>query len=552
MGGFFMKDKLLETRVLSSLSKVFADEDLRVEEWNRGSMLLNEVYSFQVAYRWNGGLQKGNSVKIISELAPWIQVRAVGLVPSEMPCYSDHDENVLRTAPGLYPDILEEIQPGELVLIPNQWRSLWVTVKGDKRIEAGEYDISIVFADKPGEELAKAQFALRVLEESLPEQVLIHTEWFHSDCLATYYNVEVFSEGYWKLVERYVKTAVDHGINMLLTPVFTPPLDTAIGGERLTVQLVDVIKNDRNYTFEFGKLKRWIELCREIGIRYFEISHLFTQWGARHAPKIMALEDGVLKKIFGWETEASGEEYESFLGQFLKSLAEFLRDNSMEDCCYFHVSDEPSLESLEDYSKASMILNRYVKGFPVIDALSSYDFYEKGLVKNPIPSSDHIEKFLERNAPDLWTYYCCAQGREVSNRFMNMPSARNRIIGMQLYKFNIKGFLHWGYNFWHSQYSVHPIDPYRVTDAELAFPSGDAFLVYPGKEGPVESIRLEVFNEALQDLRALRFLEKKMGRDEVIKLIEEDLDEPITFKSYPKNEKWLLLKREQINKLLVI
>jgi hypothetical protein len=278
---------------------------------------------------------------------------------------------------------------------------------------------------------------------------------------------------------------------------------------------------------------------------------LFTQWGAKHAPKIMVKEGDVLVKAFGWETDAFGEEYKAFLSEFLPRLVEFLKNNNLEHYCYFHVSDEPSMDHLEAYSKASNLLNKYLKEFPIIDALSNYDFYEKGLVKNPIPASNHIEKFLENNVPDLWTYYCCSQGKEVSNRFMNMPSARNRIIGMQLYKFNIKGFLHWGYNFWYSQYSMYPIDPYRVTDSGLAFPSGDAFVVYPGKEGPLESIRLEVFYEALQDLRALTLLESKLGKEAVIKLLEEDLQEPITFKVYPQDEKWILNKREKINNLLM-
>ena len=130
-----------------------------------------------------------------------------------------------------------------------------------------------------------------------------------------------------------------------------------------------------------------------------------------------------------------------------------------------------------------------------------------------------------------------------------MPSARNRILGIQLYKFDIVGFLQWGYNFWYSQYSRYPIDPFKVTDAGYAFPSGDAFIVYPGEDGrPLESLRLKVFYEAIQDLRALRLLEELIGREAVMEMLEEDVDEPITFKRYPTDAEWLLNKREQINR----
>ncbi len=374
--------------------------------------------------------------------------------------------------------------------------------------------------------------------------------WFHTDCLATWYEDEVFSEAHWERIEQYVKTAVDHGINMILTPIFTPPLDTQVGGERPTVQLVDVVKTGDKYQFGFDKLKRWVELCRANGVKYFEFAHLFTQWGAKHAPKIMAVENGEEKRIFGWETDATGLEYENFLDQFLPELVSFVRENGLENCSYFHVSDEPREEHLEFYENASRILNKHLKDFPIIDALSSYAFYEKGLVKKPIPASNHIEPFLDNNVPDLWTYYCCSQYKKVANRFFAFPSARSRILGIQLYKYKIQGFLQWGYNFWYSQYSVRPIDPFKVTDAGKAFPSGDPFIVYPGEDGPLESIRSEVFYDALQDLRALILLEEKIGREEVIRLLEEGLESPITFSEYPRDDQWLLQKREQINKLL--
>ena len=337
---------------------------------------------------------------------------------------------------------------------------------------------------------------------------------------------------------------------MILTPVFTPPLDTEVGGERPTVQLVDVQKSGDDYRFGFDRLERWVNLCLDCGVKYFEFSHLFTQWGAEHAPKIMATENGQEKRIFGWETDAAGPEYERFLDAFLPALVSFLREHGLGKRSWFHVSDEPHAEHLAAYENASRILKKHLSGFPIIDALSDYSFYENGLVERPIPASNCVEPFLEHQVPDLWTYYCCSQYKKVSNRFFCFPSARNRILGMQLYKYHIAGFLQWGYNFWYSQYSVRPIDPFRVTDAGGAFPSGDAFIVYPGEDGPLESIRSEVFHEALQDMRALTLLEEKIGRDAVIRLLDDGLEHPITFQEYPKDACWLLKKREQVNRLI--
>lgn len=538
-----------ETVTLSSLAKVFADEELRDKTLLKATALTNETYSFQIAYRSNQ-LTKLIRTRVVSAITSHVTLRTVGLVTAEMPIYADHDEHLLRDTPGLYPDPLYPVTELDgLTAIPGQWRSLWVTVKLDGSVKPGNYPITIQFTTNDGAPLSEETFSLRVIAAELPEQQLIHTEWFHSDCLATYYQVDVFSERHWELLRSFIETAVAHGINMILTPLFTPPLDTQVGGERPTVQLIDVkVVGTDQYTFGFERLKRWVAMCNELGVKYFEFSHLFTQWGAKHAPKIVAQVDGRETKIFGWETDATGSTYKTFLAQFLPQLVAFIRENGLEARSYFHVSDEPSEQHIPTYESASSWLRQFLSDFPMMDALSSYEFYKRDLVKKPIPASNHIEPFLENEVPDLWTYYCCSQYKDVANRFLCMPSARNRILGVQLYKFRIAGFLHWGYNFYYSQYSRYPIDPYRVTDAGHAFPAGDPFVVYPGPEGPIESLRLEVFYEALQDLRALQKLESLVGREQVMELLEAGLEQPITFDEYPREAGWLLMKREEINK----
>lgn len=129
---------------------------------------------------------------------------------------------------------------------------------------------------------------------------------------------------------------------------------------------------------------------------------------------------------------------------------------------------------------------------------------------------------------------------------MAMPSARTRIIGTQLFKYDIEGFLHWGYNFYNSQLSKQKINPFEITDAINAFPSGDAFLVYPGENGtPLASIRLRVFAQALQDMRAFQWLAELKGKQYVIDLMEKE--QSITFSEYPIEADYLLDLREVVN-----
>ncbi|VTR53813.1 Uncharacterised protein [Serratia fonticola] len=64
---------------------------------------------------------------------------------------------------------------------------------------------------------------------------------------------------------------------------------------------------------------------------------------------------------------------------------------------------------------------------------------------------------------------------------------------------------------------------------------------------PIESLRLRVFHQGLQDLRALQLLESLTDRATVEQLIDQQLGMRITFKRYPHQASVLLRLREQVN-----
>ena len=548
----------LETRFCSSLVKVMPSAGPE-KELRQGCALRGERFSFQLAYRvtdlWRGLLE----VRTESPFGKALRVRKVGLVPVEYTGLN-FDEDIISREPGLYPDVLQELDQDGAPALPS-WRSLWFTVDIPADFPAGVYEIQVTLrgffpvnqsAAPAYEDCGTRKFKLEVLDAVLPEQKLKNTHWFHCDCLASYYHVPVFSEEHWKIIGNFMKNAASHGINMILTPVFTPPLDTQVGRERPTVQLVKVRLDRGKYSFDFSLLERWIALAKRVGIRYFEISHLFTQWGALFMPKIVAEVNGREKRIFGWDVSAGSPQYRKFLNAFLPELVAFLKKKKLQDRTYFHCSDEPYKAHLEQYKADKELMAKHLKGFPIMDALSRVEYYEKGIVTTPVPSETHLEEFLAAGMKERWTYYCCGPTTVYSNRFIHMPSSRNRIFGTLLYRYGIQGFLHWGFNFYYSGLSRYPIDPYKCTDSGYFFPAGDGFLVYPGKDGmPEDSIRHEVFHEALQDQRALEKLESLIGREKVLKELDRLApDGKMTISQYPRGEQAVLAVRKKVNALL--
>lgn len=562
----------IKCTIVSSMEKVFPKIAPK-ECVKKLAGLRGETVSFQIAYFWNGKTKLLGEISDISVdcrldgmagepfSAKDISVRKVLLVPCVYTNHEEVDDDYLVTEPGLYPDLLRNLDDMGFPVISGQWRSIWVDLSIPKDAAAGFYDIQFVVknnhkmnSDETFCETVTVN--LEVIDQVLPELDIPHTEWLYCDCLANYYHVPVFSDEHWKIIEQFVRTAVRRGCNMLYTPIFTPPLDTAVGGERLTVQLVDVYTTDeepaseRKYSFGFEKLERWIAMGESCGIKYYEMSHLFTQWGAKAAPKIIAEVNGEKKRLFGWDTEGCGKEYSNFLAQFLQALDMKLHAWNIQKRVYFHVSDEPTKDQMNTYKAAKELIKDQVKEYHIIDAISSYEFYENKLIEEPVCSSDHIKDFLEesKRPQKLWVYYCTVQSFNVSNRFISMPGSRTRIIGDMIYRHNIDGFLHWGFNYYNSQFSLYPIDPYLTTDADGAFPSGDPFLVYPGKNGiPEESIRIMLMDEAFSDYRAMKLLEKLTDRETVLKCFEEEIFGELTFDRYARGREYVSKIRDNVN-----
>lgn len=493
-----------------------------------------------------------------------VEIRRPELIPANLACYENSDDDYISKFPGLFPDLLEDAADGLILPLARQYRSLWLIFRIPADAQPGDYAVTVralpcchtpqpngsIFHDPAAEsQVFDLTFTLKVGAAQLPPQELIHTEWFHTDCLAVYYGMEVFSEEYWRITENFIRSASEHGINMLLTPVFTPPLDTPVGKERPTVQLVDITEENGTYSFDYTKLHRWVALCRKYGITYLEMPHLFTQWGAVATPKILASQNGRLQRIFGWDVPAASSAYRSFLKQFLPSLKAELQTLGFDrEHVYFHISDEPSPEHLDAYLTALKQTEGLLEECPVFDALTNYEFYKTGLVKTPVVANDYIQPFFDAQVPNLWVYYCCVQGDLAPNRFFAMESRRNRIMGVLMYLYDNVGFLQWGFNFYSAKYSLHPIDPYRCADGDCGYPAGDPFLVYPGPDGnPITSIRAEVQDDALLDLRALRLLEKLAGRDFTRMLILETAGmDTMTYMDYPRNDAFLLSLREKV------
>ncbi len=557
------------TRVVSSLTKVFPDEVMG-SEIKCGSALKNEPYSFQIAYKkdsqWPNGISFYTKIETDLDLED-ITVYRVGYVNVMSPHPNRCDNHFDRKTIGLYPDVLYkrntqnevrndgfwephyyEINEKYLTSAMPYYNSLWFTVnENGKELKAGDYKIKVTFyASSDQTELTKVEFDLKIIDKCLLPQDIHNTSWFYPECLADVYGLEMWSDKHFQVVEAFIKEAVKHGQNMIYVPAFTPPLDTPVGQERITTQLVGVEVNNGKYVFDFSLMRRYVEICKKAGATHLEHSHLFTQWGARFAPKIMATVDGEYKRIFGWETDSMSPEYAAFLKAYLKEFKVFLEQSGYGKNILFHISDEPMKEHIEYYKNAKNVIQSELTGYMYGDALSHYSYYEDGTVDVPIVilESADMEKFIE-NCDNLWVYNTAAHVfNGLSNRLITTTGARNRILGTQMYCTNTKGYLNWAYNFFWGSLCHGLQTPLQNSG------NGTSYIVYPATDGtPLVSLRMKVFAEGIIDNRALKTLESMVGREKVISICEKHFGK-VNYNTCPTNDQ-LIAFREDINKQIL-
>ena len=116
---------------------------------------------------------------------------------------------------------------------------------------------------------------------------------------------------------------------------------------------------------------------------------------------------------------------------------------------------------------------------------------------------DEVKRMaLEKAGKEIWMYVS-GPGGPYPNLAIDFPAIDPRIIPWMCWKYNIKGFLYWCVNYW-------TVDPWKDTFNTPWQQNGNGLLFYPGEDGPVSSIRLEVLRDGLEDYEYFYLLKRKV------------------------------------------
>jgi len=522
----------------SSLKRVYPATPAGARKSLRLLAARNDQLSFQVCLR---NLDLEHEVKAeLAVQAPkdvQVQVRRVGYVAQlHLNTVTPEDElDGLGHIPGYVPDPLYP-ETGT-VLGPAETQSFWITVTVPPDAKPGPHQITLTLtlAEKEKRSLSAVVEVQRFTIKPAKRFIVAH--WFYADSLCDWYKVEPYEPRFWTVAEPYVANYLAHGNTMMFVPHFTPP----VNGDHRAHQLLKLsIPKRGQYRFDFTDVHRWIKLAQRHGARQFFFSHLFTQWGARHAARIYRSNDDPDSRLWPLDTPATAKVYRDFLAQYLPKLHQFLSKEGILNRTYLQMSDEPyGDEAIANYRLAQAMVRELAPWARTIDAVSDVRFSKEGLTDLPIAGLTHAPEFVRENIRHC-VYFCCGPRGRYLNRLFDTPLIKIRMSGWLFYRLAAAGFLHWGYNYWYRGNTPELLDPFVEQAYGLwpFIPYGDPFVVYPGKDGPLNSTRWEIFGESLRDYALL----------ETAGIAPDDprLAPIRSYEHFPKTEAWLRSQRNRI------
>lgn len=448
-----------------------------------------------------GALEQSEGAAVISaENIEWNFVKSI-FIQENTPKIQKSD--LTRSAPAWFPDYLSDER--ECSLKKGALKAIYLTINIPQDAEPGQYQTDEVNI-KANNKGVSLPLTLMVYPLTLPdERHVMVTEWFSTNQFRKHYNLEPDdSEGFLKLLRLYAENMAEHRQNVF----------------RVSIDLIDrAMTADGKLRLDFSRFDQWAQVFWDTErMDMLETGFIASFGGGRWYSTDIVLRDfQVRDESTGESKRLSGKE---FLPEFLPAFAEHLREKGWLKKTVFHICDEPSDHSIMSWREVSDFVHRHAPELRRIDAIESPHCLDR--LEIWVPKLDHLSTWwdmyeeAQRQGYEMWFYTVgIFQGGSLPNKTVDVPLMNSRLMHWLNYQYDLKGYLHWGFNAWTD-------DPFNSPGQHR----GDGWHVYPKEDGLMNSLRWEQMRNGLQDYECLWLLQDKISRiratlsDRVAELIE--------------------------------
>ena len=426
---------------------------------------------------------EGTGAKLPAGCVQW---NFVGFIPIAKNTPNTVPEELIRQAPFDVPDPL--LAERTMTVKAGQTQPVWLTIRVPADAMPGKYLGKITVKTSKGN--AEVPVELTVFSFALPdERHLLVTNWFDAGGIAKTHGVKPLSEDFWALLEKYARNMAEHRQNVFMAPWPYIKVTRAADGK---------------LTFDYSDFDHYVETFLNAGVKdRIEIGHV-----AHFGKDGWSGTDIVLAKI-GVKDPATGKTValspEEGLAPLLADLEKHLAERGWLDKAMIHIADEPSAGNIAAWKKASQFVHKAAPKLRRIDAIEGTGFETD--LEVCVPKLSHLRNWFDdfkraqAGGAELWYYICCHPTGFYPNRFLDFSLAKVRLLHWINWRYDVPGYLHWGLTYWGKE-------PFGTPPDNL--PPGDTHVLYPGKNGPLSSIRWETQRDSLEDYEYLWLLTERM------------------------------------------
>lgn len=420
--------------------------------------------------------------------------RFAGYVPVDRPMQTPC-RGQLRKPPADFPDPLLELDeidvPGALA------QPVWVTIPVALDAAAGLYRSQAeIIGTIGGKEQRLAQpLEVRVYPVTVAKTRLWVTQWFSPHALHMEEPPEPDSDAFYSLLARYARNMAEHRQNVALISPLSLATYSSDANDALLV--------------DFSRFDRWVRIFKDAGvIGMIEGGHFGGREGGWECNFVVGIQEVKDGKVTARSVEPDTQEADTFYAQFLPALVRHLKERGWLSDYVQHLADEPIASNLESYRQMAALVHKYAPELRIIEACHTKDLV--GAMDIWVPQlnylHDDFEHYHARQAAgeEVWFYTCVFPQGEYANRFIEQPLIKTRLLHWINFRYGVTGYLHWGYNQWTADSPfTHTTRPHG---GPPYLPAGDPWIVYPGKNGPLDSIRFEAMRDGIVDHELLSML----------------------------------------------
>lgn len=431
--------------------------------------------------------------RILTPRAP----RFVGYVPVDRPTQKPSKDQ-LRAPPADYPDPLWESAAVEVAA--GQAQPVWLTIPiptdALPGLYRGELTLTGVLNGKE-QRLVKPVEIMVYSAVAGPARLWV-TEWFAMQWRHMRISPEPESEEYYALLRRYARNMADHRHNVaLISPLRLAHFTIGAHGS------LDI---------DFTRFDRWVEIFQEEGvIGRIEGGHIGGRKGGWESEFVVSIRQIQDNRVVTRQVDPASAEARSFYARFFPALVAHLKAKNWLGLYMQHLADEPIQANIGSYQAMAALARKYAPELRIIEACHTKDLV--GSIDIWVPQLNYLHNDFahyqarQQAGEEVWFYTCVFPQGEYANRFLEQPLIKTRLLHWINYCYGVTGYLHWGYNQWTADSPfTHTTRPHG---GPPYLPAGDPWIVYPGTNGPLDSIRFEAMRDGLADYALLEALGEK-------------------------------------------